>query len=85
MAGPTGEMPTYHLEPIPGKLEADIRISGSKSISNRLLILQALAGEQATLRNLSPATDTARLRDALEMIHVCSGSRIPMTACEAGR
>jgi 3-phosphoshikimate 1-carboxyvinyltransferase len=43
-----------------------IHIPSSKSISNRMLIIHALAGSAAPLRNLSGSDDTAVLRKALE-------------------
>ena len=43
------------------KIVARIRIPGSKSESNRALILNALSGNQLKLENLSTARDTQRL------------------------
>jgi 3-phosphoshikimate 1-carboxyvinyltransferase len=43
-----------------------IHIPSSKSISNRMLIIRALAGSHAPLLNLSGSDDTAVLRNALE-------------------
>ncbi|MEJ2595884.1 MAG: 3-phosphoshikimate 1-carboxyvinyltransferase [bacterium] len=70
--------PMYRLKALPGRLEGSFHIRGSKSISNRLLIMQALAGVKATLKNLSTAKDTRRLSESLKMISDCSGSRIPL-------
>ena len=42
-----------------------LHLSGSKSISNRLLILQALSGEIKALKNLSTSDDTHVLQKAL--------------------
>ncbi len=76
----------YRLKALPGRLEGSFHINGSKSISNRLLILQALAGSKASLKNLSTAKDTERLRESMKMIADCSGSRIPLVvdAADAG-
>jgi 3-phosphoshikimate 1-carboxyvinyltransferase len=41
------------------------RLSASKSISNRALILKALSGNQAVVRNLSDARDTQLMMQAL--------------------
>lgn len=43
-----------------------IHIGGSKSISNRLLILNALLGDKLTLKNLSASQDTKHLLAALK-------------------
>ena len=68
----------YILSPASGKLECELKISGSKSISNRLLIIRALAGKDFPIKNISPSKDTFLLREALRMINTCSGSRIGM-------
>ena len=47
------------------KLNTGIRIPGSKSESNRALILNALSGNQLKLENLSTARDTQRLIELL--------------------
>lgn len=68
----------YKLQYHPGKLKGIISIDGSKSISNRLLILRSLAESQVVFKNLSKCDDTQRLKKALKMISVCASSRIPM-------
>lgn len=57
--------PSY---PIKGR----ISISGSKSISNRYLILSEVLGESIELKNLATAEDTRLLKQALEVIHQAS-------------
>ena len=47
------------------KINARIHIPGSKSESNRLLILNALSGNQIAIQNLSTARDTVNLAKAL--------------------
>lgn len=47
------------------KINGSLRLAGSKSISNRLLILQALSGERIALENLSDSEDTIVLQKAL--------------------
>jgi len=49
-----------------GRIEADINLPSSKSISNRLLIMNALSGNKIRIRNLSSSADTMVLRDALQ-------------------
>ncbi len=46
-------------------IKGDIQIGGSKSESNRLLILQALADEKFTIENLSNSKDTSLMLKAL--------------------
>lgn len=49
-------------------LNSTIRLSGSKSISNRLLILKEVLGLDVTLENISPSEDTQHLQKALDQI-----------------
>jgi 3-phosphoshikimate 1-carboxyvinyltransferase len=46
-------------------LHGNIQIGGSKSISNRVLIIRALSGESFPVRGLSEANDTIRLQSLL--------------------
>ncbi len=46
-------------------INGKIHLTGSKSISNRLLILQALSGHKNVLKNLSDSDDTTVLQNAL--------------------
>jgi 3-phosphoshikimate 1-carboxyvinyltransferase len=46
-------------------IRGSLSLSGSKSISNRLLILQALSGQKSPLKNLSNSDDTLVLQKAL--------------------
>ena len=46
-------------------IKGSLSLSGSKSISNRLLILQALSGKMSPLKNLSNSDDTQVLQKAL--------------------
>lgn len=47
------------------KLSGNLKLTGSKSISNRLLILQALSGKMSPLSNLSNSDDTTVMLNAL--------------------
>src|SRR5690606_34619767 len=49
-----------------GRISGEIFITGSKSESNRLLILNKLFGNPIRLKNLSNSQDTAILRKALD-------------------
>ncbi|MFN8321148.1 MAG: hypothetical protein U0T74_00695 [Chitinophagales bacterium] len=48
-----------------GKVKAHLKVPGSKSESNRLLILQALSGNKWKIENLSSARDTQNLLQIL--------------------
>ncbi len=47
-----------------------VRLPGSKSISNRVLLLSALAEGTTTISNLLESDDTGRMLDALKMLGV---------------
>jgi 3-phosphoshikimate 1-carboxyvinyltransferase len=51
-----------------GRLHGRLRLDGSKSISNRWLILQALANEPMQLEGLSTSADTQALQWALRQV-----------------
>ena len=68
----------YHLKLTPGKLNSEIKLSGSKSISNRVLIMKELGKGDAKFTNLSTSDDTQRLQRALKMVTICAGSRIAL-------
>ena len=53
-----------------GTLKGEIFLPGSKSISNRLLIIQALAGVQVNFENLSISDDTLNLQKNLNGDHL---------------
>jgi 3-phosphoshikimate 1-carboxyvinyltransferase len=59
-----------------GASDLQISISGSKSESNRALILQAFASDRIVIQNLSDSDDTRALIQALELAHesLSSGS-----------
>lgn len=52
--------------------EGVVRLPGSKSISNRILLLAALADGVTTIRNLLVSDDTARMLDALKALGVAA-------------
>lgn len=53
-------------------IRTQIRLSGSKSLSNRLLILKELLNSDLNLRNISDSDDTLLLIKALEQINDAS-------------
>lgn len=65
--------PTSH------SIRTKVRLPASKSISNRLLVIQYLAGEQAEIVNLSEADDSKLLQNLLEIIHCKKGNNDPVT------
>lgn len=54
------------IKPPLSPVEADVVLPFSKSISNRLLILQALSPNKFAIKNLSDADDTALLQELLQ-------------------
>ncbi len=53
-----------------GLLDATVAVPGSKSLSNRYLVLAALAGAPSTLRSLLVSRDTRLMATALETLGV---------------
>ncbi len=51
------------------KLFGDVNLPASKSISNRLLIIKSLSGQNTEIRNLSNSDDTVVLQEALKKIN----------------
>ncbi len=66
------------IEKISSNLDGIINIKGSKSISNRLLIMSELANSEKVILNLSSSDDTRSLQFYLDMINNCEVSGIPM-------
>ncbi|MBK1835123.1 3-phosphoshikimate 1-carboxyvinyltransferase [Roseibacillus ishigakijimensis] len=61
--------PPLTLQPI-SRIEGEITLPGSKSISNRALLLAALAEGKTTLTNLLRSDDTRHMLNALEALGV---------------
>lgn len=66
----------FKLQPATQPLTGSIALPGSKSASNRLLILRALANASTELPGLSTAADTAYMLKALQQIDTQQGGRI---------
>ena len=69
----------YHLT-APSRLQATVALPASKSISNRVLILHALAHSRQLPGNLSDCDDTAVMVKAL----LASSDRLPSSELSAG-
>ncbi|MDR0762937.1 MAG: 3-phosphoshikimate 1-carboxyvinyltransferase [Bacteroidales bacterium] len=54
--------------------DADVPLPSSKSISNRLLVMQHIAGKKFHLKNVSASDDTVLMRELLEEIRDNEGS-----------
>ncbi len=52
---------------LPASTQIELELPSSKSISNRLLVMQALSGGAITISNLSTANDTVILQKALKV------------------
>lgn len=50
-------------------IQGEITLNGSKSISNRILMIQAILGEEFPISGLSNAKDTVTLKGLLEKLH----------------
>ncbi|MEF8705397.1 MAG: bifunctional 3-phosphoshikimate 1-carboxyvinyltransferase/cytidylate kinase [Candidatus Accumulibacter sp. UW27] len=61
-----------------------VRLPGSKSISNRLLLLAALASGRTELHDLLQSDDTARMLDALQTLGVGIDLRADHVLCISG-
>ncbi len=61
-------------------------LNGSKSISNRVMIIKELSHSDCTVNNISLSDDTQRLTRYLKLIEACGKSGIPMVldAANAG-
>jgi len=66
------------LSSISNSFTGRINIGGSKSISNRLLIVKGLAGDSTDISNLSDSDDTLRLSEYLKRIKSCEQSGVAM-------
>jgi 3-phosphoshikimate 1-carboxyvinyltransferase len=62
-------MEQFHL-PAASRAEGTVKLPGSKSISNRTLLLAALANGVTEIRDLLVSDDTARMLEALEKLGV---------------
>ena len=69
----------YHLSHAAKTFDAEINLPYSKSISNRLLMIQAMCHDSFEIINLSDANDTKLLAEAPS-----SGGYIPLTLMIAG-
>ncbi|MCB2207516.1 MAG: 3-phosphoshikimate 1-carboxyvinyltransferase [Bacteroidetes bacterium] len=74
-------MKNIRLEKISSEPKGKLHISGSKSISNRVLIMLALSGEETDINdfsNLSEADDTQRMVFYLNLVSSCSNQNLPL-------
>jgi 3-phosphoshikimate 1-carboxyvinyltransferase len=58
----------YCVEPIAGPLDATVDVPGSKSLTNRALVLAALADGTSTIEGVLAADDTDAMLSALEAL-----------------
>ncbi len=69
MKGQKGRMKSLTLDSITG-VEGEVNLPGSKSISNRALLLAALAKGQTTLLNLLDSDDIRHMLSALKSLGI---------------
>ena len=67
-------MPDDLIQPISNRFTATITPPGSKSLTNRALVLAALAEGESELSNVLLADDTRVMIDALRATFPCAGS-----------
>jgi 3-phosphoshikimate 1-carboxyvinyltransferase len=60
------------------KITGSLALPGSKSISNRMLIIRTLSGNRLDFNELSNSDDTRLLKYYLEQTDICASSGIPM-------
>lgn len=60
------------------KITGSLCLSGSKSISNRVLLMKALSTKKSLISGLSNSDDTQRLQMYLSRIETCRNSDIPL-------
>lgn len=66
------------LTKINNSFSGNINIGGSKSISNRILIIKGLTGSNCKISNISNSDDTESLNYYVDSIDTCERSGIPM-------
>lgn len=57
------------MTPTKTKIQGEITLNGSKSISNRILMIQAILGDEFSVSGLSNAKDTVTLKGLLDKLH----------------
>ena len=62
--------PLIEIIPVPGPVQATVTIPGSKSITNRALILAALSENPRELKGALWSEDTEAMRDCLERLGI---------------
>ena len=68
MADAVTDPPTYAVTPAAGPLDFTIRVPGSKSLTNRALVLAALAETECTLTGALQSEDTQVMADCLRQL-----------------
>lgn len=78
--------PTITVEPVAGPVEADVVLPGSKSYTNRALVLAALADGVSTLRAALFSEDTAVMAESLRRLGILvTGDPVEMTFSVEGK
>jgi 3-phosphoshikimate 1-carboxyvinyltransferase len=82
-AAPEAAAPFLDLAPV-ARARGTVRLPGSKSISNRVLLLAAMAEGRTDILDLLDSDDTARMREALAQLGVVlegGAERISVAGC----
>lgn len=70
------QSPAVRIECHQRRIRGAVTLPGSKSISNRLLVLQEVLGIDLVIHNLSNASDTIILKQALEVIRTTTSATL---------
>ncbi|MFT4853008.1 MAG: 3-phosphoshikimate 1-carboxyvinyltransferase, partial [Bacteroidia bacterium] len=73
-------MKSLSLAPV-RHVDGEVNLPGSKSLSNRALLLAALATGDTHLQNLLRSEDTARMLDALVLLKIDIDLQNDLTDC----
>ena len=79
---PTGPLGPLEIQPLHGPLDAVVTLPGSKSITNRALLVAALAQGPSLLRGVLDAEDTAAMLDCLRRLGVQLSTRADTVSIE---
>ncbi len=66
----TEQPPALEIRPLPGSVDAVIEVPGSKSYTNRALLVAALAEGRSVLRGALISDDTERMADSLNRLEI---------------
>ena len=80
-------MKSYHIQHLSAPIKGDVRIPGSKSFTNRALVMAGLAHGRSVLDGISKSGDSEKLMDALAQLGISTrqNGKIVTVAGNSGR